>query len=103
MRSRNDAPRGWVKVHCLAKPEAGQSGSTAEARSRGLLHNVEAFGGRRKVELRFVDLKVDGNGVSHADAQAVIGRLNLDVLALGGNIQVLDSLENDVANLVVGV
>src|SRR5260370_29710306 len=70
---------------------------------RRLLHQVWRFAGRREIKLGLVDLKIDGNAVIHADHDAMIGVLDFNVFPIGGDIEVLNDFENDIAHLVFGI
>jgi hypothetical protein len=67
---------------------------------RRLLHQVSRFAGRREVKFSLVDLKIDGNAVIHADHDAMIGVLDFNDFAIGGDIEVLYDFKDDVADLV---
>src|SRR5271166_3574990 len=46
-----------------------------------------------------VEKEIHGNGVIHGDSHHLHGADHFDVFLLGGNLQVLDLLENDSADL----
>src|SRR4029077_3601882 len=84
-----------------AQEEKGQKAK--KEGMKALLHDVNRLTGGSEIPDGLVNHKIDRCRIVQADAQAVVGVLHLDVCALGRDVKVLNSFEDDVADLLIRV